>query len=120
MIFNLHSITKIHLLPKPIDFRKGVIGLSYELCKFNIPNSKSGEIFIFYSKNKKSLKILYHDNLGFELWHKKLINKGEKYKIPNNLANIELLTKCQFTKLLTGYSILEKGFLPSNAKFKIA
>ncbi len=108
MLFNLKNLTQIHLIHKPVDFRKGVIGLNYLLYEQGYEEYDIGEIFIFFSKNKKSLKILYYSKTGFELWHKKLSLK--RYKIPSDLSNNHILVKSELKRLLYGYSILEKGF----------
>ena len=108
MLFNLKNLNQIHLIHKSVDFRKGVTGLNYLLYEQGYKEYNIGEIFIFFSKNKKSLKILYYSKTGFELWHKKLSLK--RYKIPSDLNNNHILAKAEFKKLLSGYSILEKGF----------
>jgi transposase len=108
MLFNLKNLTQIHLIHKPVDFRKGVIGLNYLLYEQGYEEYDIGEIFIFFSKNKKSLKILYYSKTGFELWHKKLSLK--RYKIPSDLSNNHILPKSELKRLLSGYLILEKGF----------
>lgn len=108
MLFNFKNLEQIHLIHKSVDFRKGVIGLNYLLYEQGYEEYNIGEIFIFFSKNKKSLKILYYSKTGFELWHKKLSLK--RYKIPSDLNSNHILTKSEFKRLLSGYSILEKGF----------
>ena len=108
MLFNFKNLQQIHLIHKSVDFRKGVTGLNYLLYEQNYTEYNIGEIFIFFSKNRKSLKILYYSKTGFELWHKKLSLK--RYKIPADLDNNHILTKLEFRRLLSGYSILEKGF----------
>ena len=105
MLFNLKTISQIHLIHKPIDFRKGVFGLNYLLYEQGYEQYDIGEIFIFFSKNRKSLKILYYSKTGFELWHKKL-NNFNRYKIPldlnalsttkNPLYPLQYLTKTTF------------------------
>ena len=119
MIFNLKSLTKIQLIHHPVDFRKGVIGLSYELYKHNINSHQPGETYIFYSTNKKSLKILHYNKLGFELWHQKLTLLN-RYKIPNKLTSNKIITKSQFVKLISGYTILEQGFTQLDNSLRIA
>jgi transposase len=109
MLFNFKNLTQIHLIHKPVDFRKGVTGLNYLLYEQGHEEYSTGETFIFFSKNRKSLKILYYSKTGFELWYKKL-SAFNRYKIPLNLENNHILNKAEFRKLLMGYIILEKGF----------
>ena len=114
MFLNFKNLQQIYLIHKSVDFRKGVTGLNSLLYEHNYTEYNIGDVFIFFSKNKKSLKILCYSKTGFELWHKKLAL--EKYKIPANLDKNYLLNKTELKQLLSGYSILEKGFseiLPS-------
>ena len=108
MLFNFKNLQKIHLIHQSVDFRKGVIGLNYLLYEHNYTKYNIGDVFIFFSKNKKSLKILYYAKTGFELWYKKL--SRDRYKIPLGLDKNHILSKEELKKLLCGYSILEKGF----------
>lgn len=109
MFFNFKNLTKIHLISKLADFRKGVIGLNYLLYELGYKEYEIGEVFIFFSKNRKSLKILFYSKTGFELWQKKL-SSFNRYKIPLNLENNYVINKLEFKKLLLGFTILEKGF----------
>lgn len=108
MLFNLKNLSQIHLLHQPADFRKGIFGLNYLLYEQGYKEYEIGDSFIFFSKNRKNLKILYYSKTGFELWHKKLSIR--RYGIPSDLSNNHILTKLEFKRLLSGYSILEKGF----------
>ena len=110
MLFDFKNIGNTYLLHESVDFRKGVVGLSYTLYENNYRDYACGDIFIFFSKNRKSLKVLYYSASGFELWQKKL-SFLNRYKIPLNLAENHILSKLEFEKLLGGYSILERGFI---------
>ena len=109
MLFNLKNLNQIHLIHKSVDFRKGVVGLNYLLYEQNYQEYNIGEIFIFFSRNRKSLKILYYSKTGFELWYKKL-SSFNRYKIPQNLESNHILSKVEFKRLLMGFAILESGF----------
>lgn len=114
MLFNIRNLNKIHLISKSVDFRKGVMGLNYLLIEQKYTEYEIGEIFIFFSKNRKALKILYYSKTGFELWYKKL-SSFDRYKIPLNLESNSILSKLEFKKLLSGFTILEKGFEENNS-----
>lgn len=109
MLFNFRNLGQIHLIREPVDFRKGVTGLNYLLYEQGYQEYDIGEIFIFFSKDRKSLKILYYSRTGFELWHKKLSSRN-RYKIPLNLEKNFILSKTEFKRLLMGFTILERGF----------
>ena len=63
---------KIYLCIAPIDFRKGIDGLS-RVCR-NIMDKDpfSGSMFIFRNKRKTTLKILVYDGQGYWLFVKRL------------------------------------------------
>ncbi len=114
MFLNINNLAKIHLLHKSVDFRKGLMGLNYYLYEEDYQEYNAGEIFIFFSRNRKSLKILYYSSTGFELWHKKLSGIN-RYKIPLDLGRDFILSKREFRRLLSGFSILERGFEKNKA-----
>ena len=109
MLFNFKNLKQIHLIHKSVDFRKGVTGLNYLLYEQDYQEYDIGEVFIFFSKNRKGLKILYYSKTGFELWHKKL-SAFNRYKIPVDLEGNHILSRVEFKRLLMGFTILEKGF----------
>jgi hypothetical protein len=63
---------RIYLCISPIDFRKGIDGLS-RVCR-DVLNQDPfcGSMFIFRNKRKKTLKILLYDGQGFWLFVKRL------------------------------------------------
>ena len=56
----------------PVDFRRGIDGLS-RLCKDVLKHDPmSGWIFVFRNRSATALKILVYDGQGFWLCHKRL------------------------------------------------
>ncbi len=52
---------------EPVDFRKGIDGLA-AVCRQRLQTDPmSGAVFVFGSRNRKSLKILVYDGQGFFL-----------------------------------------------------
>ncbi len=102
MLFNINKVTKIHLLHKSVDFRKGLLGLNYILYEESYQEYNVGELFIFFSRNRKSLKILYYSVTGFELWYKKL-SGFNRYKIPLDLGRNSILT----LRVIVKFCVLE-------------
>lgn len=76
------SSTKIFVSNSPVDFRKGIDGLSEYVTTEYSSNPLDG-LYVFYNKNKDKLKILFWHNNGFVLIQKRLensrfiINKSE-------------------------------------------
>ena len=94
------SKVKIFLKPGSIDFRKQINGLSIIVKEELKQDVFSGVLFMFCSKNRSRLKILYWDKTGFCLWMKRL----EKDKFPwpkNNEEKLEIDFE-KFKMLLAG------------------
>ena len=71
-MFNLESNCSVYLIPGYTDMRKGILTLS-QLANSIVDNKFfSGSLFIFCSKRKYTLKIVYWDMNGFCMWQKKL------------------------------------------------
>jgi transposase len=57
---------------EPVDFRNGIDGL-VAVCRQRLSaDPMSGAVFIFGSRNRKSIKILVYDGQGFILFQKRL------------------------------------------------
>ncbi len=57
---------------EPVDFRGGIDALA-ALCRQRLSSEPmSGALFIFSSRNRKSIKILAYDGQGFLLFQKRL------------------------------------------------
>jgi len=100
----IKSFTDIYLSRKYIDFRKGINGLStlveaeMELDPFD------GALFLFCSKTKDKIKILYWDRSGFALWQKRL--EKEKFKWPTKMKDdVIILDAHELEWLLNGFDI---------------
>ncbi len=57
---------------EPVDFRNGIDGL-VAVCRQKLSSDPlSGAVFIFGSRNRKSIKLLVYDGQGFLLCQKRL------------------------------------------------
>ena len=57
---------------EPVDFRKGIDGL-VAVCRQRLQaDPMGGAVFIFGSRNRKSIKLLVYDGQGFLLCQKRL------------------------------------------------
>jgi hypothetical protein len=63
---------RLYLCIAPIDFRKGIDGLSRVCRDVLYKDPFSGSMFIFRNKRKTTLKILVYDGQGFWLYVKRL------------------------------------------------
>lgn len=104
------SNNTIWLYPKPIDFRKQIDGLTMLVADHLKLAPTSGSLFLFRNNRANKIKLLWWDRNGFWLCYKRL-EKG-KLKFPSGTANSMLLTKEQFSWLLSGLDIMKQQLLP--------
>ncbi|MDO4526405.1 MAG: IS66 family insertion sequence element accessory protein TnpB [Bacteroidales bacterium] len=71
-MFSLSNQVRYYLCQRFVDMRNGANGL-YKLVKNEMGlNPVSGDVFIFFSKNKHTVKLLRWDRDGFVLYQKVL------------------------------------------------
>lgn len=94
----------IYLCRDPVDFRKGINGLSVLVeatLKFD-PFSRN--LFCFVNKRRSQIKVLYWQRTGFCLWLKRL--EEERFKWPFHLDGpVVELDEAQFRWLLDGLDL---------------
>src|SRR5690554_3431436 len=84
MSFGLDASTKVFLYSKPCDMRKGFDGLFGLVQNEMELNPLSGYLFVFISKDRNKVKILFWDKDGLVLFCKRL----EKGTFKRPTANI--------------------------------
>ena len=88
----------------PVDFRKRIDGLA-GIVELTMKQSlNSGALFVFCSKQRNKLKLLYWDQTGFCLWYKRL--EKDKFKWPKKHDDTTIkITEEQLNWLLRGMDI---------------
>lgn len=71
-MFNLPPNTKIFLCSLPVDMRKSFDGLSGMVTSHFGQNPLCGHLFVFFSRRKDRMKVLFWDIDGFVLYYKRL------------------------------------------------
>ena len=71
-MLNLTPNTKIFLCSQPVDMRKSFDGLSGMVHAFFGQNPLCGHMFVFLSRRKDRMKVLFWDLDGFVLYYKRL------------------------------------------------
>ncbi|SRR6266568_3929217 len=90
---------KAYLAVQPIDFRRGIDGLS-ALCRSQFSlDPFSGHCFIFRNKKASAIKILIYDSQGFWLCQKRL-SKGSFQHWPRSSTSVIMLDSAQLQALL--------------------
>jgi len=93
------SSPKIWLATEPVDFRKGINGLS-ELVSEQFNQALQDNIYVFYNRAKSKLKLLAYHRNGSVLIVKALDQK--KFTLSTASATLCALTQQQLSWLLAG------------------
>ena len=71
-MFSLEANSRYFMCQHPVNMRKGIDSL-FNLIQAESPLSPmSGDVFVFFSKNRQSVKLLRWDTDGFLLYQKRL------------------------------------------------
>ncbi len=97
------SLSQVYLYLKPIDFRKGFLGLSAIVeCELE-HNPFSGELYVFCNRHRNKIKCLFWEHSGFVLYYKSL--SEEKFKWPEHEKELMVISGKQMNWLLDGYDL---------------
>jgi len=94
----------IYFCRTPIDFRKSMDGLAVYVQSVMELDPFAGQLFVFISRRRDKIKLLYHERSGFVLWYKKLAADRFHWPRCSEQAVITLTTQ-QLNWLLDGYDI---------------
>jgi transposase len=95
----------IYLHRAPVDFRKSINGLSFIVQESMELDAFCGALFVFGSRRRDKMKILYWDKTGFCLWYKRL--EKDKFKWPRTGDAVLTVSREQFDWLLRGLDIVK-------------
>jgi transposase len=93
------SSPTIWLATCAVDFRRSIDGL-LEIIHANFSQDVKDSIFIFYSRNKKKIKILAWHGNGFILIYKRL--EQGRFTMPQNADTLCAVDEKQLSWLLAG------------------
>jgi transposase len=71
-MFSLSGAVKIYYSSTPVDMRKSFNSLPGAVWQYINQAPLSGHWFVFFSKSRKLVKIIYWQDGGFCIWAKKL------------------------------------------------
>ncbi len=99
------QLPELFLCREPVDFRKGIQGLSVLVESELEQDPFSERLFVFINRAGNSIKILYWERNGFCLWQKKL--EQERFQWPRHLTGGAVITLDgqQLNWLLDGYDL---------------
>jgi transposase len=90
----------IFVRPGITDMRKQINGLSILVEEEMIMDTNSGSLFLFCSRNKRTLKCIYWDKNGYCMWQKKL--EKDRFPWPMTEEDVEEITFDKLKLLLSG------------------
>lgn len=87
------------------DFRKQINGLAQIVQDELELNLFRKALFLFCSRDRRKIKILYWDRNGFCLWQKRL--EHDRFPWPTREDEVRKLTYAQFEMLLSGIDFFQ-------------
>lgn len=96
---------KIYLCTAPTDMRKGFDTLAVLVRDFLGRDPLSGHLFLFISRRRDRMKILYWDADGFAMWYKRLEQGTFRMpRAPSDAPGVELKAS-ELAMLLEGIDL---------------
>lgn len=71
-MIGLSSHIRAFVCAQPVDMRNSVDGLSARVQLTMRDSPASGHLYVFVSRNRDRVKVLYYERNGFCLWYKRL------------------------------------------------
>lgn len=99
----LPNHTKIFLAVGPTDMRKSFNGLSLLITDNYDLDPFSGNLFAFCNRRRDIIKILFWNDNGFCIWHKRL--EKDRFCWPNSELEVIDIDSRQMSWLLAGLEI---------------
>ncbi|MEW5864389.1 MAG: IS66 family insertion sequence element accessory protein TnpB [Pseudomonadota bacterium] len=99
----LAGTARVYVCAEPVDMRKSIDGLSQLVAPLLKGDPFSGSLFVFLSRRREKVKILWWDRHGFWLGYKRL-ERG-RFPRPERLAS-RALSVSELTLWLEGVDLL--------------
>lgn len=91
---------KIYMATRPVDFRRGLDGLTAAVQEILGLDPYCGSAFVFRAKRADRIKILVWDRTGLVLVHKRL--EGSKFVWPQVRDGVMRMSPAMFAALFEG------------------
>jgi transposase len=102
-VLSLSSALRIFPATEPADMRKGFDGLSQLVRERIALDPLSGHLFVFRSRRRDRVKILYWDRDGLAPWYKRL-EKGS-FRFPEAVDRRVEVTPAEMAAVLEGIDL---------------
>lgn len=101
---------RIWLCTEPVDFHKGINGLAAVVEHQLGGDPLSGHLWVFFSRNRRAVKLLMWDTGGFLLIHKRL--EQGRFRLPRVAGKTAHMTAAERSALLEGIDLSTAARLP--------
>jgi len=104
-MFSLESNVRYFMCQHPVSMRKGIDSLFNLVISESPMSPMTGDVFVFFSKNRQSVKLLKWDTDGFLLYQKRL-ERGS-FEMPRKNADTSYyeLSWETFNFIMSGVSL---------------
>ena len=99
----LPNHTRVYLAVGPTDMRKSFNGLSLLVTENYDLDPFSGDLYAFCNRRRDIIKILFWNDNGFCVWHKRL--EKDRFHWPNSECEVIYIDSKQLSWLLAGLEI---------------
>ena len=99
-MFGLGGNQRIYYCPTPVNLRKSFDGLAGAVQQYINQDPASGHLFVFFSRNKKLVKMIYYQDGGMCLFAKRL-ERGQ-FNLPVSAAGKIELEPRELYAILSG------------------
>lgn len=110
-MFELNENNRYYFFPGVVNMALGIDGLSKKICVHPTMSLVSGDVFVFFSRNRKRVKLLRWDGDGFILYYK-ILARGT-FDVPRYNADKGVFELDWYT-----FYFIMRGIIASEVKFQ--
>ena len=100
---NLPIQSNVYIAVGNTDMRKSINGLGQLVANDFDANIFTGDLFAFCNRRRDIVKVLFWDNNGFCIWHKRL--EKDRFRWPESQQEVVNIDSQQLSWLLAGLDI---------------
>ena len=104
-MIHLPASVRVYLCLTPCDMRKSFDSLQALVCEHLELDAFAGHLFVFSSRRKDRVKILYWDRDGFAVWSKRLEEGTYAVPFEDGAARRREITAQELGALLSGIDL---------------
>lgn len=111
-MISLHVSTRVFLCSQPIDMRLSFDGLAGMVRQHFAMSPTCGHLFVFFSRRRDRLKLLFWNVDGFALYYKRLERGTFSWLADLDLAEGGEIDASDFEIILAGVNPIEEREIP--------